>query len=248
MRNIALTLSYFGAPFLGWQKTAFGLSVEACLQETLERILRHEVKLQAASRTDAGVHAQGQVVNFYTENEIDLPLLQRALNGTLPKEISVLHIEEKPLAFHPTLDSIKKEYHYQICTAAVQLPFYRHTSWHFPRPLDLSSMRLCVKELLGSHDFSAFCNERSSWDRDPVCTLYEIDISLLEPQRLLLRIIGDHFLYKMARNLVGTLAYVGSALLSAHEIPSILSSKMRAHAGITAPAHGLCLYQVHYAL
>lgn len=248
MRNIALTLSYSGTAFLGWQKTPFGSSVEGCLQQTLERILRHKVKLQAASRTDAGVHARGQVVNFYTENSIDLPLLQRALNGTLPKEIATLHIEEKPLTFHPTLDSIKKEYHYQICTGRVQLPFYRDTSWHFPKPLEIDLMRSSAEQLLGTHDFSAFCNQRSSWDRDPICTLYTLTISRLQPERLLLRIIGDHFLYKMVRNLVGTLAYIGSALIPPDEISHILASKQRARAGITAPSHGLFLHQVRYAL
>lgn len=248
MKNIALTLSYWGAPFLGWQKTAAGPSIEDCLEQALERILRHPVKLQAASRTDAGVHAQGQVINFFTDNPIELPLLQRALNGTVPKTIGVVRIEEKPEPFHPTLDAKRKEYHYQMCTCQVQLPFYRHTSWHFPRLLDLSAMEQGAGILLGTHDFSSFCNARAAWDKDPICTLETIEISSLEAGRFHFRIIGDHFLYKMVRNLIGTLAYVGCRLLSAQDIPAILASKERSKAGITAPSHGLCLHEVHYAV
>ena len=124
MRNLTLFLSYLGTSFFGWQKTASGPTIEETLENALCRILRETPKLQAASRTDAGVHAEGQVVNFFTTNPICLSTLKRALNGTLPKEISVRAIEEKPLAFHPTLDALKKEYHYQICHAAVQLPFH----------------------------------------------------------------------------------------------------------------------------
>lgn len=248
MRNIALTLSYWGAPFFGWQKTAAGPSIEEALEQALERILRHQVGLQAASRTDAGVHAQGQVVNFFTDNPIELPLLQRALNGTLPKTIGVVRIAEKPEPFHPTLDAKRKEYHYQMCTGQVQLPFYRHTSWHFPRCLDLNMMQQGASALLGTHDFSSFCNERAAWDKDPICTLETIVISCIEANRFHFRIVGDHFLYKMVRNLIGTLAYVGCRLLSAQDIPAILASKQRTRAGITAPSHGLCLYQVYYAV
>lgn len=248
MRNIALILSYWGAPFFGWQKTAAGPTVEEALEQALERILRHPVKLQAASRTDAGVHAQGQVVNFFTDNPMELPLLQRALNGTLPKTIGVVRIEEKPELFHPTLHAQRKEYHYHMCTGQVQLPFYRHTSWHFHRSLDLNAMQQGAAALLGTHDFSSFCNARAAWDKDPICTLETLAIAPLEADRFHFRIVGDHFLYKMVRNLIGTLAYVGCRLLSAQDIPTILASKQRARAGITAPSHGLCLHEVYYAL
>lgn len=109
-------------------------------------------------------------------------------------------------------------------------------------------MQQCISTLLGTHDFSSFCNKRISWDKDPICTLETIAISSIETERFHFRIIGDHFLYKMVRNLIGTLAYVGCRLLSAQDIPAILTSKQRIRAGITAPPHGLCLYRVHYAL
>ena len=244
-RNISLILSYLGTPFAGWQKTPFKQSVQEMLENALSRILRETPKLQAASRTDAGVHAAGQVVHFLTEHPIELPLLQRALNGTLPKEIAVLEIEEKPASFHPTLDSLKKEYRYHMCNSLVQLPFHKETSWHVPYALDLSAMRIGASTLLGKHDFSAFCNERATYDRNPICHLEEISILSLPHNRLCFSIIGDHFLYKMVRSIVGTLLYVGRGKLQ-KDLTPILQSKQRKLAGVTAPAHGLCLYRVHY--
>lgn len=246
MRNIVLTLSYLGTPFRGWQKTRCGNSVEEMLEHALLRILREKPQLQAASRTDAGVHASGQIVNFMTAHPIDLNLLKRALNGTLPKEISVLAIEEAIDIFHPTLNCSKKEYHYHICNSTVQFPFYRHTSWHIPQFLDIDTMRLGAQTLLGHHDFSAFCNERSTYKRNPECYLESITITALPNQRLSISIIGDHFLYKMVRNIVGTLIYVGRGRLRIQDLSQILQDKRRARAGITAPAHGLCLYRVYY--
>jgi tRNA pseudouridine38-40 synthase len=249
MRNITLTLSYLGTPFAGWQKTRFGKSIEEMLENALARILRETPKLQAASRTDAGVNARGQIINFFTGHPIELPLLQRALNGTLPKEIGVLAIKESPDHFHPTLDCIKKEYHYHICNGPVQLPFYRRTSWHVPQALDLEALQKGAEALLGTHDFSAFCNDRASpacRSRRPVCHLEEISLSILPNQRLCLTVIGDHFLYKMVRNIAGTLIYISRGKLRAEDLPHILESKQRAQAGITAPAHGLTLHRVYY--
>ncbi len=246
MRNIKLIIAYFGASFAGWQKTKMGISVEEALQQALQTILQHEITLQAASRTDAGVHAEGQVVNFFTEKPLALSNLQYRLNQLLPKEISVLSIEEMPDSFHPTLSSRKKEYWYHLCHSATQLPFFRDTSWHFAYALDISSMQLGAQKLLGTHDFSTFCNERSQWDRDPICHLEKIEIAPLPDQRLCLKIVGDHFLYKMARNIAGTLAYVGCGKLNAQDLHEILNSKDRTRAGMTAPAHGLVLKQVFY--
>ena len=221
-------------------------SIQETIENALARILHESPKLQAASRTDAGVHAEAQVVNFLTENKMDLSLLKRALNGTLPKEIRILSMEEKPSAFHPTLDCVKKEYHYHIYTGNVQLPFHRNTSWHFPRFLNLEIMKMGIQPLLGTHDFSAFCNQRASWDRNPVCHLENISIHPLPDHRLCLSVLGDHFLYKMVRILIGTLVYVSCGKLEVKDLPHILRSRERKYAGITAPAHGLRLFKVYY--
>jgi tRNA pseudouridine38-40 synthase len=246
MYNIKLIIAYFGASFMGWQKTEMGPSVEETLEKTLSKILQHKVTLQAASRTDAGVHAEGQTVNFFMEKPFDLGRLKFILNCLLP-EIAVISIEEMPLPFHPTLDSVKKEYWYHICNTQVQLPFHRETSWHFPYPLNIEAMRQAAEELQGTHDFSAFCNERKIWDRDPLCHLEKVEVFPLEGNRFRIAMTGNHFLYKMARNLSGTLAYIGCGKLEEGAISRILEGKDRTRAGMTAPARGLTLKHVYYS-
>lgn len=244
MHNIKLEIAYDGAAYAGWQKTPFGPSIEGTLQHSLETILRHPIQLQAASRTDAGVHAQGQIVNFLTEKEIPPDSLQYRLNSLLPQDIAVKHVQHVPLAFHATLHAIRKEYEYAICFHPIQLPFERRASWHFPRPLNLNALREGAQLLTGSRDFSTFCNARTLWDRNPVCTLEAIEVLYAEDDRIKIRFKGDHFLYKMVRNLAGTLAYVACGKLAARDLPLILASKDRQRAGVTAPAHGLTLCKV----
>jgi tRNA pseudouridine38-40 synthase len=246
MKNIRLTLAYVGTTYKGWQDTHQGPSIEETLSKALQTVLQHPVKLQAASRTDAGVHAQGQVVNFLSESTIPLSKLQHSLNQMLPKDMVIREIEFASEAFHPTLDAIKKEYRYTVCYGNVQLPFFRQTSWHFPHSLDLEQMQCAALHLIGSHDFSTFCNERSLWDRSPVCVVEKIEIVSLGQDRLQIVFLGDHFLYKMVRNLAGTLVYVGCGKLHADQIPAILAGKDRSAAGMTAPAHGLRLERVFY--
>jgi tRNA pseudouridine38-40 synthase len=223
-----------------------GPSIEAALKQAIQTILQHEVQLQAASRTDAGVHARAQIVNFLTEKPLCQERFQYSLNGLLPKQIAVTQVEKMPLDFHPTLDALTKEYEYQICTHPVQLPFERHTSWHFPYPLDLEQMTFAARHLEGKHDFSTFCNERPLWDRTPLCHLEKVEVSAVPGRGVKFLFVGDHFLYRMARNLAGTLAYVGCGKIQAKEIPSILQGKDRTRAGMTAPAHGLMLTRVSY--
>jgi len=247
MKNIQLLIAYDGTHFLGWQKTKLGPSIEETLQGVISQILQEDITLQAASRTDAGVHAEGQSVNFFTNKELlSLVNLQKSINALLPATIRVLHIEEKNLAFHPTLDSIGKEYQYYICNTPYQLPRHRLFSWHVSHPLSLKDMERAALDLLGTHDFSAFCNERASLNKDPVCTIHSITINLLPNDQISISIIGNRFLYKMMRNLIGTLVYVGLKKIEVSEVKNILQNKQRTLAGITAPAHGLHLIRVFY--
>lgn len=246
--NVKLTLSYDGNNFLGWQKTSMGRSVEEELQKVLEQILQEPIQLQAASRTDAGVHALGQVVNFYTKKE-ELPLskLKISLNSLLPKDIAVLELETAPANFHPTLDCIGKEYHYHLCYGSTQIPMHRFYSWHYPHKLNLQLMRQASSYFLGTHDFSSFCNyKKNSNYVHHERTINSIEFVELPQDRLRIEIRGNSFLYKMVRNLVGTLAYVGCGKIPLEHIPTILKKKDRTLAGMTAPAHGLCLYEVFY--
>lgn len=248
MVNVKLTIAYDGTAYLGWQKTTMGPSVEEALESSLAVILQEKVALQAASRTDAGVHAVGQVVNFISNKaEISLQKFQLSLNSLLPKDISVLSADFMPVAFHPTLDCKSKEYHYQLCYSTAQLPHERHFAWHYPRALDIASMHEAARLLVGKRDFSTFCNfKKNSTYTDYVRDLHSIDVIDLPDQRLRFEIKGNNFLYKMVRNLVGTLVYVGCGKITLESIPDIVTSKERPQAGVTAPAHGLFLYKVYY--
>lgn len=244
MRNICLTIAYDGTDYLGWQKTKEGPSIEGDLQETLQQILQHPVSLQAASRTDGGVHAEGQVVNFFTSHAIDLYRLQKSLNGLLSPALSVTNIAEMPPSFHPTLDCLGKEYHYHLCLGPYQLPQHRLYSWHYSYPLDISSMQQAAGLFLGTHDFSAFT---CAPQEDNVRHIFSIEVDPFSPHQLQIRVSGNRFLYKMVRSIVGTLVYVGCGKIGALEIPAILASQDRKRAGVTAPAHGLVLKKVFYS-
>jgi len=245
MRNIRCTLAYAGTRYYGWQKASDGPSIEETIQTCLEQILQHKVKLQAASRTDRGVHAKGQVINFFTDlPSLSLRRLHGSLKGLLPADISPLAVEQASDNFHPTLDNVGKEYHYEICTHSVQLPFDREFSWHYPyHPISHEKMNRGAKFLEGTHDFSAFTTAEVE---DGVRTLEKCAIVPLENGRLRIEIRGDNFLYKMVRTLAGTLVHVGSGKIPLPELPSLLKEKDRKLAGMTAPAHGLTLKEVFF--
>lgn len=249
MRNLRLCIAYDGTDFLGWQQTQEGPSIEAALKTACERLLRHPVTLQAASRTDVGVHAAGQVVNFFTENtDWECHRLLRALNSTLPKTIVVRELEDAIESFHPTLHNTGKEYHYHVCAQATQLPQHRRLSWHMPEPLDRDLMQQAMSLLVGEHDFKAFCNQRKQLVYDTyVRQLRRFTLTSLPSGQLRFELEGSAFLYKMVRNLVGTVVDIGRGRLPLASLPAILDSRDRTRAGVTAPAHGLVLWQVFYA-
>ena len=244
MRNIRLIIAYDGGPYFGWQKTSTGPSIQQELESALLLILGKSHSVEAASRTDRGVHAQGQSVHFLTDETADLRRLKLGLNAVLPREISVQAIEERPLDFHPTLDASGKEYHYFLCNGAVQSPIHRRYSWHLHQKLDPVAMERAAEQLLGKKDFAALSNERTD---DAVRTLEKLCIvPMEEPMRYRLEIRGDNFLYKMARNIAGTLVAAGQGKLNPLDLPTILTSRDRKKAPVTAPAHGLFLWEVFY--
>ncbi|MCI5052574.1 MAG: tRNA pseudouridine(38-40) synthase TruA [Simkaniaceae bacterium] len=246
MRNIALTIAYDGTHFLGWQKTKEGPSIEATLESAISQMLQHPVELQAASRTDAGVHASGQVVNFFTQKPFDVQILLKGFNALLPKSIRVMHVKEMPDDFHPTLWAKGKEYHYHICSSQVLSPFLLNKSWHFPKRLNTTLMQEAIDLLIGERDFAAFTNAQEPRSKNTTRRLLSIDIEERSEADYLVKIRGESFLYKMVRNLVGTLAYIGCGKLHIEEIPAIFAAKLRANGAITAPAHGLILDKVEY--
>ncbi len=244
MKNYKLIIAYDGTDFLGWQKTKDGPSIEASVQAPLEKILQDKITLQAASRTDRGVHAENQVLNFFTKKNLPSDPLY-TLNRLLPPSISIKKIEEVPPSFHPTVDAKGKEYLYRIATKRHHLPFDRNFCWFYPYDLDISSMRTAADHLIGTHDFSSFCNMITIQSDEKTRTIENITIDTSQHQ-ILITIRGHSFLYKMVRNIVGTLAYVGCGKLSSDSVKSILLSKDRRYAGITAPAQGLTLKKIIY--
>lgn len=237
-----LTICYDGSLYFGWQKTKMGPSIQEEIERAVLQITKERVHPEAASRTDRGVHAEGQVVYLILDASWESSRLLCALNAVLPKDIRVREIQPADPSFHPTLNAVQKEYRYCLSTSPVENPTNRLYAWHFRYPLDLEKMRRGAEDLLGTHDFSAFCNER---DPSPICTLKSIQFHLSK-EELQIAIIGDRFLYKMVRNLVGTLVYIGCGKLPSTCIPSLLASKNRRQGGITAPAHGLVLHKVFY--
>lgn len=243
--NIKMILAYDGTDFLGWQEGGDGPTIEGTLRPILEMIYQEKFTLQAASRTDRGVHAEGQVVNFFPSKEKDLDRLKISLNQLLPNTIQVKSLSIVEEAFHPTLDVLGKEYHYHLSLGSAQSPFRRHYSWHHPLPLDLPLMEEAAKHFIGTHDFSSFCNASDQKPENAVRTLESITLHQ-EGETLRIAVKGNHFLYKMVRNIVGTLVYVGNGRLSLEDVKGLLDQKDRTFAGVTAPAHGLILKRVFY--
>lgn len=247
MANYKLTLAYDGTHFLGWQKTPMGRSIESTLQAVLEQILQHPVNLQAASRTDAGVHADEQVVNFFsTHPRITPQSLLVSLRALLPKDIAVIDLTQEKESFHPTLLAKGKVYRYILSCGPYQQPQDRLYSWHYPYSLDLKQMQEESRELLGCHDFSTFCNDKEKMLKNPYCFLEEIHIEKGPFQKIFITLKGNRFLYKMVRNIVGTLAEIGSGKIKPNALKTILLSRDRTQAGVTAPPHGLFLIKIIY--
>ena len=248
--HIVLIIAYEGTAYYGWQKTKEGPSIEASLQAVLRRIFQEPVYLQAASRTDRGVHAEWQVVDFIAPRPWrDLHRLVISLNELLPPDIRCRHAIEAPTeAFHPTLDVVKKKYRYLISTGPVQLPLLRHTHWHVHFPLDIPLLYESAKLFIGTKDFRGLCNRRADLkEEDTVRTVHSVQIQEDQSaQTLTVYIEADHFLYKMARNIVGTMVWIARGKIPLESIAIALRTRKRAIAGVTAPAHGLSLLSVSY--
>jgi tRNA pseudouridine38-40 synthase len=226
-----------------------GPSIEGTLRTAIEKIQQHPVSLDAASRTDAGVHADAQLVTFSTPQlRKDPASFLLSLNCLLPPSIRVLDVVEEADDFHPSLSAEGKIYHYWLANGVVLPPKWRWTTWHTPGALDLALMHEAARLLIGTHNFAAFCNELSNTHfSDTYRTLTAINISQYEDNRLCIHISGTNFLYKMVRNIVGTLVYIGRRRLSIEMLHRLLENGIRAEAGVTAPAQGLTLHKVLYS-
>ncbi len=255
MKTIRLTLAYDGTNYHGWQIQPNSISIQQVLQEKLSVITGENVSVLSAGRTDAGVHAVGQVASFSTAARHGPEVFQRALNAQLPRDILILAAALADDTFHPRFDARKKVYAYVIANNRELSPFAVRYSWKIPHPLRIDEMRAAAYCLIGRHDFSAFrasgCGARTT-ER----TIEAIEIAVhtginflgfrLEGDFCVIRITADAFLRHMARNIVGTLVEVGLKKRRADAVAKLLRSKSRPDAGPTAPACGLFLERVCY--
>ncbi|MDX2087208.1 MAG: tRNA pseudouridine(38-40) synthase TruA [Kofleriaceae bacterium] len=245
MRKIRLVVEYDGSDLSGWQRQVNAPTVQQHLEEALAKLLTHEVKVAGASRTDAGVHARGQVASFETERSIPLHGIRRGLNSLLPDAIAVRSAEEVPAEFHPRHTATGKHYRYTIYRGADRSPRWRTRAWHHPEALSLERMHEGSRALLGEHDFAAFraagCTAQTTIRR-----IDGIDLTAAPDDILYVDVRGNAFLRNMVRILVGTLAEVGRGHRDPAQVAEILASKDRTRAGLTAPAHGLELVEVRY--
>ncbi len=243
-RRAMLTVQYDGTDYGGMQSQPNAPTIQDELQRALAVVLGHDVKLTFASRTDAGVHAMGQVVTFETDRPIPLPNLKRAANDHLPLAVNILDVAEVSLQFHPRFDARGKLYSYRILNREAGSPFIARYAWHLPEPLDVEALQEATQWLIGEHDFAAFCAAGSNV-KQTVRTLYRLDCQR-EGDIIELHFEGDGFLYMMVRIMVGTLVEVAAGRLEPYDVAAILASRDRDQAGPTAPPQGLCLLRIDY--
>jgi tRNA pseudouridine38-40 synthase len=248
MRNLKLTIAYDGTDYVGWQVQKNGISVQQRLEEAWLKVTRESIRITASGRTDGGVHAKAQVCGLKTASPLDFKDIYRALNAETPFDISILKVEDAPEGFHAIRDAIEKTYNYQIQYGRILNPLRRRFCWFVPVELKVEAMREAASCLVGEYDFASFQSagaERLSTIR----TISQLEIA--DDDRppfpgLRITITADGFLYKMVRNIIGTLVRVGRGTESPEWVSWVRDQKNRQAAGESAPAHGLCLERVVY--
>jgi len=248
MRSIKLILSYDGTEYAGWQVQSNQQTIQATLERAIQTITAEPSRTVASGRTDAGVHALGQVVSFVTCSSLPCDVLQNALNGNLPRDIHVLEAQDAPQGFHAIRDAVRKTYRYVIQDGEPNDIFSRRYSWRIPLRLNVQAMHDAAQLLLGTHDFSSF--ETSGSQRaSSIRTIEQIVVQRMGTginEKVVCEVTADGFLYNMVRAIVGTLVEIGKNNFDAKEFQRILVAADRREAGMTAPAQGLFLVNVDY--
>jgi tRNA pseudouridine38-40 synthase len=253
MRTVKLTVAYDGTRLVGWQRQADGESVQGLLEEALARFEGAPVSVQGAGRTDAGVHAFGQVASVRLTCEHEAATLTRALNAQLPEDVRVLSVEDVASDFHARFSARAKTYNYHIGNAPIATPFGRTYVWHIAEPLEIGAMQHAAAMLVGTHDFAAFRSAGSD-TAGTIRTVTRSQLAWREPSSvphessrvLVYEVSGNGFLRHMVRAIVGTLVEVGRGRRAPEAIAALLDGGSRAEAGATAPPHGLFLVGVDY--
>lgn len=244
MRNIKLTIEYDGREFNGWQKQPNKLNIQGSIERAIEEITGVKVDLNASGRTDAGVHALGQVANFKTDSNLPIDKFPIAINSKLKKSIRILNAEEVDDRFHSRLTCKRKTYRYVINNTTIGSAIYRYLETHIPQKLDVNEMSKAVKYFEGEHDFRAFKASGTS-SKSSVRTIYEAKVYKID-EKIYIELTGNGFLYNMVRIIAGTLVDVGLGKIKATDIPDIITQGKRELAGKTLPPNGLYLVKVEY--
>ena len=259
MRTLKLTLAYDGTAYAGWQVQPGCRTVQGTLEAAVRKVTGQGVRVVASGRTDAGVHALGQVAGFQTHSDLTADVLRRALNAELPEDVAVLEVAEAADDFHPIRDALRKRYRYLIHDARVRDVFRRQYCWHYTHGrLDAEAMSRAGKTLLGTHDFRSF--QSSGAERESsVRTIFDVSVQRRREEErrgeegrgeehdwITLEVEADGFLYNMVRAIVGTLVEVGRGAQPESWPAEVLQAADRAAAGPTAPPQGLFLVRVDY--
>ena len=251
--TLALTLSYNGAPFSGFARQPGQLTVQGNLEEALQMLFKREIETTCAGRTDAGVHALGQVVSFdvddYDLAGRSLPSLRRSLNALTHEGITVREVEPKKLGFSARFDAQAREYHYHLCVDSTCPIFMRDFSWFVPGGLDITAMEAGARHLLGEHDFKSFCTAASAEGKPTHRNVREISFhpeTVMGENIMCIKVVGNAFLHSMVRTIVGTLVCVGRGQRDADWVAEVLAACDRRMAGENAPAQGLVFWRVIY--
>jgi tRNA pseudouridine38-40 synthase len=244
MSVVKLVLAYDGTDFHGWAAQPGVRTIQGVLEDALGRLLGEPPRLSVAGRTDAGVHAEGQVASFVAPDDLDVARVRRMLNGVFAPEIVVLRATGAADGFDARHSATGREYRYRIETGELPSPFTARFVWHRPGRLALGPMRRAARLLTGEHDFASFCRV----PEPPASTVRRVRrlTVTMAGDRLEIRIAANAFLHQMVRSLVGTLVAVGEGRLEADSMLGILAARSRSEAGPVAPPHGLALVRVSY--
>lgn len=244
MRRIKLVVAYDGTHYHGWQFQPREITIEGVLNQAVSTLTGEEIQVIGASRTDAGVHALGNVAVFDTKSRIPGDKFAYALNQRLPADIVIQESAEVSVDFHPRHQNCRKTYEYIILNRNFPLPEYRNTAYFYYGSLDVEKMQQAAQAFIGEHDFAAFCSAGAQV-QTTVRTIYSLNV-VSEGELVRIRVQGNGFLYNMVRIIAGTLLEVGKGRIEVSEISDIIASCDRGQAGPTAPAQGLKLIEICY--
>ncbi|MGX7149902.1 tRNA pseudouridine(38-40) synthase TruA [Enterococcus ureasiticus] len=245
MRNIKLTIEYEGTRYSGWQRLGDSdKTIQGKIENILTQMTRSKIEIIGSGRTDAGTHARGQIANFKTDSKMDLSEMIEFLNRYLPQDIVVKKAEEVPERFHARYNAKGKKYSYYIWNDLIPSAFERNYSFHYSEKLDFELMNKACRKLTGTHDFIGFSSLKKT-KKSTTRTINEISIQK-EGNLIHFTFVGDGFLHKMIRILMGTLLEIGSGTMKLEAIDEVFERKVRSDAGMTVPAQGLFLDEVYY--